>query len=584
MAGYRNRSRANPGLNLGFFSKQLKKISNFGLTYDMDDVSQSYAIGLNDDPQIHTNMGNVTEGPYMYDLFSKKMISKILDKKSIAYLDRSYYDKRKILRQYSIKDQIRTFITMVADESIIYDENNFFCKAKDLPQDYDSIIRQSVHENFYKIYNRLGFNDGIKAWSHFRDLLIDGFVAFEIVYDKKQKNILDLIKLDPITLVPATDPESGMVVWVQYPDDPRLRRILLDAQIVYISYNNNMDYGETSYVEPLIRPYNQLKLLEQTKLLYNINQAAVYKKFVIPVGGLSRTQAEQQIYQLMSEYHEDVQFEDELGIIKINGSSNIPHSKDFWFPSTQDGTPDMSVESPQGNDLNEDQILQWFHKNLQAESKIPFSRFDKDNGGGSLFGDASEMTRDELEFHNFIRRIRTVFREIIVKPLRIQMMRDYPELISDHKFVSYLNIEYVSNELFEEWKRLANLEKRSGIASTLISNIQTPDGESYLPTEWVVRKIMKFSDEEIAEIEKYKIKERGSLSQNAEEAEEEAGGGGMGGFPSPPTGPGAEFFTAGGEEGGAAPAGGGEEAGGAAPAGGGEEAGGAQEEGGAPEF
>jgi hypothetical protein len=130
------------------------------------------------------------------------------------------------------------------------------------------------------------------------------------------------------------DPESGTLVWVQYPDDPKLRRLLLDAQIIYISYSNNQDYTETSYVEPLIRPYNQLKLLEQTKILYNINQAAIYKKFVIPIGGLSRNAAEQQIAQLMSEYHEDIQWEDDLGIVKINGSSNIPHSKDYWFPSS----------------------------------------------------------------------------------------------------------------------------------------------------------------------------------------------------------------------------------------------------------
>jgi len=550
MAGYRDTNRSQTGVNLGFFSRQLRKISNFGLTYDVESLHQSYAIGANDDPQAHSNMGNVTEGPYMYDLFSKKLISKILDKKSIAYLDRAYFDKRKILRQYSIKDELREFTTQLSDEVVIYDENNFFCKAMDLPQDFDSTIRQMVHENFYKLYNKLGFNDGIIAWNHLRDLLIDGFIAFEIVYDRKQKNIVDLVKLDPLTLVPATDPDSGTVVWVQFPDDPRLRRILLDAQIVYISYSNNMDYGETSYIEPLIRPYNQLKLLEQTKILYNINQAAIYKKFVIPVGGLSRTQAEQQIYQLMSEYHEDVQWEDDLGLVKINGSSNIPHSKDFWFPSSAEGQPDVSIESPQGNDLNEDQILTWFHNNLKRESKIPFSRFEKESGGGNVFSDAAEMTRDEVKFHNYIKRIRTVFKEIIVKPLRIQMMRDFPELINDHRFLAHLNIEFNSNELFEEWKRLANLQKRSDIASTLISNLQNADGEPYLPTEWVVRNIMKFNDEEIAEILKYKIKEKGSLATEGGGPDGGDGEEGMGDFEGdgPPTGPGGDFF--GGEMGG----------------------------------
>jgi hypothetical protein len=122
------------------------------------------------------------------------------------------------------------------------------------------------------------------------------------------------------------------------------------------------------------------------------------------------------------------------------------------------------------------------------------------------------------------------------------MMRDFPELINDHRFISYLNIEFNSNELFEEWKRLANLEKRSNIASTLISNIQNAEGEPYLPTEWVVRNIMKFDDEEIAEIQKYKIKEAGSLAGTEGEGGMEMGEGGGFEEGGPPTGPGADFF------------------------------------------
>jgi len=542
MASYRQQQmNSQGGVNQGFFSKMLRKISNYGLTYDIDTVQQSYAIGVNEDPKSFTNMGNVVGGgasSYNYDLFTKKIISKVLDKKSIAYLDRTYFDKRKILRQYSIKDEIRDFITQIADEVVIYDENNKFCKATDLPEEFDDVIRKKVHENFAKLYNAFGFNDSVTAWNHLKDLLIDGFVAFEIVYDKKQKNIVDLVKLDPLTLVVASDPETGTIVWVQYPDEPRLRRVLLDAQIIYISYGNNQDYGETSYVEPLIRPYNQLKLIEQTKLLYNINQAAVYKKFIIPVGGLSRAQAEQQIYQLMSEYHEDIQWDDNLGTISINGSSHIPHSKDIWLPSSNDGTPEITIDTPTGNDLNEDQVLNWFLNNLKRASKIPYSRFEKESGGGNIYNDAAEMTRDEMKFHNVIKRIRTVFREIVVKPLRIQMLRDFPELIDNNKFMAALNIEFHSNELFEEWKMLSNKEKRANIASTMISNLQlNPD--SYIPMEWIMRKIMNFNDEEIAEIEKYRIKEKGMLATQGEGGE----GGSSESQYERPTGPGASFFS-----------------------------------------
>jgi hypothetical protein len=557
MAGYTQQGGSNL-TNTGFFSKMLRKISNYGLSYDISSIQNSFAIGANDDPENYSNMANVVQGPYMYDLFTKKVISKILDKKSIAYLDRSYFDKRKILRQYSIKDEIRDFVNQIADECVIFDDNNKFCFAKDLPEEFDDVIRKKVHENFDRLYNTFGFNDGIKAWYMMRDLLIDGFIAYEIVYDKKQRNITDIIKLDPITLVPATDPESGTIVWIQYPDDAKLRRVLLDAQIIYISYGNNQDYGETSYVEPLIRPYNQVKLVEQTKLIYNINQAAVYKKFVIPVGGLSRQQAEQQIYQLMSEYHEEITWDDNLGTMSINGSSQMPHSKDFWFPSSADGgTPDITIETPQGNDLNEDQILNWFMNNLKRSSRMPFSRFEKEQGGGNIYTDAAELTRDEMKFHNFIRRIRTVFRELMVKPLKIQMMRDFPELMQDHNFIKELNVDFNSNELFEEWKHLGNLEKRATIASTLTSNLQNAEGESWLATEWIIRNIMKFTDEDIAENEKYKMKEKAALAgvpTGEEGSEEGEGGGGM------PSGPGAPFFNEGGEGGGEAQGGFGGEA------------------------
>lgn len=526
MASYRGNSPNNSqNPNLGFFNKMLRKISNFGLSYSVDTIGNSYAIGVNDDKDSYTatNMGNVQSGPYMYDVFTKKMIANILDKKSIAYLDRTYFDKRKILEQYAIKDEIRDFITQVADEVIIYDETQHFCKANDLPEELDDVIRKKVHDNFSKIYDAFGFNDGITAWNHLRDLLIDGFIAFEIVYDKKQKNIVNLVKLDPLTLVVASDPETATLLWIQYPDDPKLRRVLLDAQIIYISYGNNKDYGETSYVEPLIRPYNQLKLIEQTKIIYNINQAAVYKKFVIPVGGLSRAQAEQQIYQLMSDYHEDVQWDDNIGTVTINSQSNIPHSKDFWFPSSAEGTPDISLESPQGNDLNEDMILTWFQNNLKRASRLPFARFEKENGGGTLFEDAASLTRDEIKFQNFIKRVRMIFREILVKPLRIQMMRDFPELIEDYNFINNLNITFNANELFEEWKRLSNLSKRSEIVASLNSNLIALDEKPYFSIEYLIRSVMKLTDKEIAENEKYKLKEK-HLLKDVEVSEEGEGG------------------------------------------------------------
>lgn len=486
--------------NRGMFNRMLRNLSNWGMDYENMIIKNTYSIGLHEDPK-----GQTTLSTNMYDIFSKKIISKMLDRKSIAYLDRAYVDKRKILRQYAIKDEIKDFITQIADETIIYNNDNYFCKLKDLPDEFDNSIKQRWQENFNKIYRNFGFSDGITAWNYFKNFLIDGYIAYEIVYDNKQKNIIDLQPIDPMTLIVATDPGSGTIVWIQYPDNPQIRRVLLDAQIIYISYTNNNEFAETSYVENLIRPYNQLKMLEQTRLLYNINQAAIYKKFIIPTNGLTKQQAEQQIYELMSEYHEDVQWDDTMGTVSINGSTNIPHSKDFWFPSSDLGTPTVEIVTAQGTDLNEDSMLTWFFKNLKRASKLPFSRFDDDAGGGNLFNDTAEMTRHEIKFQNYIKRLRTIFKEIIVKPLKIQMIMDFPELKDDNLFHASIQVIFNKNELFEEWKFLNNLQKRAEIASTLSSNLQDAEGKPYLHIEWIIRKIMKFTDADITENKKYKL-------------------------------------------------------------------------------
>ena len=117
--------------------------------------------------------------------------------------------------------------------------------------------------------------------------------------------------------------------------------------------------------------------------------------------------------------------------------------------------------------------------------------------GGSFYDDTASITMDEIRFKNFVNRLRTLFKEILIKPLKIQMVLDFPELEQDRIFDSYIKMKFNSNDLFEEWKFLNNLSKRSEIASTLSSNLQDAEGKPYLSIEWIVRNIMKFTDKDI---------------------------------------------------------------------------------------
>lgn len=492
--------------NKGLFSRILRNLSNYGMNYDDMIIRNQVGIGINEDPY-------AARGNSMYDFFSQRAVASVLNRKSIPYLDKAYADKRRILREYSIKDEIRDFVSTITDETIVYNDEKDFCSPRALSNDYSQEIKDKYQEHFEKIYNKFGFSDNITAWSMMRDFMIDGYLAIEIIYDDKKKNIIGFNRLRPETLVPAYEPNIGHL-WIQFPEDPQLRRIFLDSQIIYISYSTQNDYSETSYVEGLIKPYNQLKILEQTRIMFNIINATVYQKFTIPIKGLSRQRAEEQIGQLIHDYSEEVEWDESLGTLQINGAKHLPYNKQIWFPEGDAGTPNMELVSPQGHDLNDETMLSWFYKALKRASKIPMSRFESENGGGNLITDAAEMTRDEIKFHNFISRLRANFKEIVVKPLRLQMLIEFPELKDDEVMLNQMDIQFYTNQVFEEWKKINNLAKKSEIVGTLLGVM---NGEKpYFHIEWIMDNVFKLTPEEKAENQKYWAKDPSTLGSAPE--------------------------------------------------------------------
>jgi hypothetical protein len=76
------------------------------MNYDDMIIRNQVGVGINEDPY-------ASKGNSMYDFFSQRAVASVLSKKSIPYLDKAYADKKRILREYSIKDEIRDFVTSV---------------------------------------------------------------------------------------------------------------------------------------------------------------------------------------------------------------------------------------------------------------------------------------------------------------------------------------------------------------------------------------------------------------------------------------------------------------------------------------
>ena len=176
-----------------------------------------------------------------------KMFLTSNEKREISYLDRTYMDKRRILRQLSIKDEIRNYLHIITDKI------------------WEKVLGTPSFD----------FIEDIELYHYIKNLLIDGFIAFEIIFDDKQKSIIDLQPIDPCSLTPvfrsSVGESKGDFDWIQYPDNEKLKRILLKSQIIYISYSSGNEYSPTSYVEELKESYEKMKRIENELVASRIN-------------------------------------------------------------------------------------------------------------------------------------------------------------------------------------------------------------------------------------------------------------------------------------------------------------------------
>lgn len=510
--------------NAGFFNKILSDLSDYGVNYSDMIFRNSKARGKYElAPRVDGGSGNAAD---YYKAFSEQAIARFLEKKNISYFDHSYREKRTILQEYSKKTILRDYIRIITDEAIVYDKDKFFCSHVPLEGNFSDNIKEKFASNFKLLYSHFELNDSRKAKALFKKFIVEGFLAYEIIYDDRERNIIGLKELESWTLTPAIDPITFKQIQIQNADSLNDRRILLDTRIIYLSYSNFNDIDETSYIEPLIRPYNLYEILEQTLVMFRIAHATPFKKYLIPTDGLSVNQAHESISKLMAAFEDRVEFDSNSGKVLINGKSNIPYSKEVWIPTANGQTPTIEMVSYDGPNLLETDSIIFFKNLLKAASMIPLTRLDQNNpSGGNMFQDAAEVTREELMFARFIDSLRSAFSEIITKPLQIQCCLDFPELRLREDFKSLVSIEYFKDNVFERWKELNNLSKQVEIIGGMIDRIKiTVDGveEPYFHPEFLIKKYMSFTDIDLQENEKMKILKRAKPGSETGGGTEEA--------------------------------------------------------------
>ena len=496
----------------GTIAKFFSNMARLGMTYEDKVIDNMKAIPAD------KNFIPKEDQLVNQDLFTQMSSSwKQKSNADKSFFEKDYSQKREAFRKLALQPELEDILDTMTNESIVYDTDltyfaEPFIEIQEL-HDIKKENRQTIEDTMGKFYRKLYkiLNWKYKAWDDFKRWLVEGILAWEIVYDRldKPSDIFVLIPLDPATLTMKY--ENNKWYWIQYNGIQGKERKLLDSQIIYVPFQETESVNRISYLERLIRPFNIYRIIEQAQLIWTITNSSYKMKFTIPVKGMNKTMGMQTLSSAMNRYKEDIKFIADSGELSINGQATMPFNKEYWFPESDSGSPSIETLGGDGPELNDNDQLKFFKNNLYKISKIPLSRFDQESGESWFGADATSVARVEIDFARYVNRLRNQFAQIILKPLKLQLALSIPELQDNKAFLEAISLQYKSYNLFEEMMEMELMQKRVEFIQTMKESMIDMDIDGneikYFSSKFLVQKYLKYSTEDIKLNKKLKEEE-----------------------------------------------------------------------------
>jgi hypothetical protein len=250
-----------------------------------------------------------------------------------------------------------------------------------------------------------------------------------------------------------------------------------------------------SYLHKAIKPLNQLRMIEDSLVIYRISRAPERRIFYIDVGNLPKVKAEQYLKEVMSRYRNKLVYDAATGEVR-DDRKFMSMMEDFWLPRREGGRGTEITTLPGGQNLGELADIEYFQKKLYRSLCVPESRI-AGSGDGFNLGRSSEILRDELKFSKFVGRLRKRFASMFNDMLRTQLIlknivtpEDW-ERMNDH-----IQYDFLYDNHFAELKESELLTNRL----TTLTSMEPYIGK-YFSTEYVRKRILRQTDEEIIEID-----------------------------------------------------------------------------------
>jgi hypothetical protein len=250
-----------------------------------------------------------------------------------------------------------------------------------------------------------------------------------------------------------------------------------------------------SYLHKAIKPLNQLRMIEDSLVIYRISRAPERRIFYIDVGNLPKVKAEQYLKEVMSRYRNKLVYDASTGEVR-DDRKFMSMMEDFWLPRREGGRGTEITTLPGGQNLGELSDIEYFQKKLYRSLGVPESRI-AGSGDGFNLGRSSEILRDELKFSKFVGRLRKRFANLFNDMLRTQLILKNIVTPEDwNRMNDHIQYDFLYDNHFAELKESELLTNRL----TTLTSMEAYIGK-YFSTEYVRKKILRQTDEEIIEID-----------------------------------------------------------------------------------
>ena len=443
---------------------------------------------------------------------------------------RTEHDLIKRYREMAIHPECDGAIEDVVNEAIVSDLYDSPIEIELSNLNASDKLKKAIREEFKYLKEILDFDK--KSHEIFRNWYIDGRLYYLKVIDTKrpQDGIQELRYIDPMKMryirqEKKKDKQDYINIRAGA-DDTKILSPELEEYFVYtptpnfptgmitsgsgqkgavkiakdsISYCSSglVDRNKgtvLSYLHKAIKALNQLRMIEDSLVIYRLSRAPERRIFYIDVGNLPKVKAEQYLKEVMSRYRNKLVYDANTGEVR-DDRKFMSMMEDFWLPRREGGRGTEITTLPGGQNLGELADIEYFQKKLYRALGVPESRIASD--GGFNLGRSSEILRDELKFAKFVGRLRKRFANMFNDMLRTQLIlknivspEDW-ETISDH-----IQYDFLYDNQFAELKESELMNDRLATLATI-----EPYIGKYYSTEYVRKKVLRQTDSEIIEID-----------------------------------------------------------------------------------